>query len=292
MAQIEPDGPAKKMPPPREVRYVFGRLNLIAAYQDKKEFLFKGLRTDNVIQARGFGWGFAESGELHSEQGLFLTGLLVKYRPEATDEVFDPKTHVLGDKQVENKVIAKARFFLHVKSGLIAYRVIGAVINDQSFRGHFKKLFEEAHENLLVDVEIQSIDERSQIFEAIRRLDSISRVVVVLHPSNPNNAELWRSTDDRLKKLEAGSYREQIDAKRGGPGLKIEGDKEVKGKITMAADGYGKADVTGQVAGKAKTVSTQRKPVSAAAPSDDEAPDRILKGLGPSMKEIFGRFEK
>jgi hypothetical protein len=285
--------PQAPPPPPRQVPYVFGRLNLIATYSNKRDFLLKGLRTGRVINVRDFGWGFAEIAELKDPQhGEFLTGLLVKYRPETKEEVFDPKTHKLGDEEIDNKVIAKARFFLHVESGLIAYRLIGAVISAEVFRARFKKIFEEAHENLLLDVEIQSIDERSQIFEAIRRFRTIERVVVALHPSNPSNSALWRATDEKLKKMEAGSYREQFDAKKGGTGLKIEGQEDLTGKITMAADGYGKAAVTGQVDGQRKTVSTQRQAVSALAPDDDEPTGTILKGLGPSMKEIFGRFKK
>lgn len=288
----EPEAPAQAVPA-RQVLYVFGRLNLIATYDSKSDFLLKGLRTGRVINVRDFGWGFAEISELKDPQhGKFLTGLLVKYRPETKEEVFDPKTHKLGDAEIDNKVIAKARFFLHAESGLIAYRLLGAVISAETFRARFKKLFEEAHENLLIDVEIQSIDERSQIFEAIKKFRSIDRVVVALHPSNPSNSELWRKTDERLKKLEAGSYREQIDANKGGTGLKIEGDQDLRGKITMAADGYGKADVTGQIDGQRKTVSTQRQAVSAMAPDDDEPADRILKGLGPTLNEIFGRFKK
>ena len=38
--------------------YYFGRLNFIAAYQNKKEFLFKGLSTEEPLKIYDFNWGF------------------------------------------------------------------------------------------------------------------------------------------------------------------------------------------------------------------------------------------
>jgi hypothetical protein len=91
--------------PLRQVRYVFGRLNVIATYDNKHDFLLKGLHTGKVINVRDFGWGLAEISQLKDAQyGSFLTGLLVKYRPETKEEVFDPKTHKLGDEEIDNKV--------------------------------------------------------------------------------------------------------------------------------------------------------------------------------------------
>jgi hypothetical protein len=39
----------------RDARYAFGRLNMIAEYDDKRVFLRKGLESGDVVTSREFG---------------------------------------------------------------------------------------------------------------------------------------------------------------------------------------------------------------------------------------------
>jgi hypothetical protein len=274
----------------RPIRYYFGRLNLIANYTDKRDFLLIGLRTSKYVEHRGYKWGFFEASELQSEFGLFLHGYFVKYRPETDEEVAVPETHKLSDEAIANRVIAKSRFFLHVESGLIAYHPVGNQIENQTFCDRFVQLFQEAFDNLFVNAEIQVIEEQFKIFDAIKKFKSISKVFVYLHPSNPSNSDRWERIDKRLKKLGASSFHEQYDGKPDGKGLDIVEDEELTSKIFMADDGYGKADVTGEMNGEVRIVSTKDNPITALAPNDEEPPENVITKLSTAIRKIFSRF--
>lgn len=276
--------------PNRSIRYYFGRLNLVATYPDKREFLLKGLRTSKFVEHRGYKWGFFEASELQTEFGAFLHGYLVKYRSETDEEVAVPETHKLSDEAIANRVVAKSRFFLHIESGLIAYHPVGNQIENRAFCERFVQIFHDALDNLFVNAEIQSIEEQFKIFEAIRRFKSISRVFVYLHPSNPSNTERWEKIDKRLKKLGASSFHEQYEGKPDGDGLDIIEDEELTSKISMADDGYGKADVTGDMDGEIRTVSTKDNPITALAPNDEEPPENVMQKLTSPIRNIFNRF--
>lgn len=276
--------------PNKPIRYYFGRLNLIANYSDKREFLLRGLRTSKFVVHKKHNWGFFEASEIQTEFGPFLHGFLVKYKPETDEEVAIPETHKLTDEAIANRVVAKSRFFLHIESGLIAYHPVGNQIKNRTFCDRFVQLFQDALDNFFVNAEIQAIEEQFKIFDAIRKFKSISKVFVYLHPSNPSNSDRWARVDQRLKQIGAASFHEQYEAKQNGDGLNIIEDEELTSKISMADDGYGKADVTGEMDGETKTISTKDNPITALAPNDEEPPDNVIARLSSSIRNIFNRF--
>jgi len=101
---------------PKQVRYYFGRLNLIVAGREKIQVLKTALASNVALRVRGQSWGFYEFRELIERTELFQTGFLVKYKPEAEEEIAVPERRALEDKSIENKVTAKSRFFLHANS--------------------------------------------------------------------------------------------------------------------------------------------------------------------------------
>jgi hypothetical protein len=276
----------------RSVRYYFGRFNLIANFEDKRDFILKGLQVHKFIEFRGYNWGFFEIIELNSEFGPFIHGFLVKYRPSTEEEVAVPQSHRLTLAAIANRVIAKARFFLNIESGLIAYHPVGNQIPNSTFCERFVRIFEEAHRKFFINAEIQAIEEQYRIFEAIKKFSSIARVFVALHPSNPSNIDRWKRIDERLKKIGASNYNEQYEANIEIKSLTIEGDEELTNKIYMAEDGYGRADITGNIEGEYKTISTKDNPITSQAPGDDEPPENVLVKLNSTIKNILKRFKK
>lgn len=278
----------------KPVRYYFGRLNLIATFKDKKKFLLTGLTKSLILEKRkGSNWGFFDVSELQSERGSFLHGFLVKYKSAKEEEVADPATHRLGDEQAKNRVIAKARFFLHVETGIIAYHPVGYEISTKIFCERFPEILVEAHDRFFVSAEIQAIEERFKIFEVLKKFKRISKLSIYLHPSNPSNSDRWEKIDKRLKKLEVASYKEEWEEKPQSDGLKnVVDDEDLTAKIAMADDGYGKADISGEIDGQKKTISTSDNPITTQAPSDDQPADTILTHLGKTIGEIFERFTK
>jgi len=133
----------------RRVRYYFGRFNLMAQYERKEIFVAEGLRTPTVVRKRGQNWQFLKVESAVSELGELLTGYLAKYRPVTEEEVAVPAAQDLGDQVIENLVIAKARFFLHLESGLIAYHPVGSHITRDQFRRNFAEIFEASKADFL-----------------------------------------------------------------------------------------------------------------------------------------------
>lgn len=276
--------------PQRTHAYLFGRLNLIANYTDKQQYLLEGLATKQPLASHGFEWGFFEVQELESALGPVIYGYLVKYRLQSEEEVALPAEQRLTDEEALNRVRAKAPFFLHSKSGVIAYRPVGAQIHAETFRSRFCRLFEKGHEDLLVSAEIQSIQERLRLLQALRSFSSISRISISLHPSNPSNSRRWKRIDERIKDMNAASYREQFDAKPGGPGLKVDETSETVDKIVMADDGYGKASATGVIGSKVRTISTAASPLVARVLIEED-PSRVFDLLQPTLQEILQRTQ-
>jgi hypothetical protein len=94
-----------------------------------------------------------------------------------------------------------------------------------------------------------------------------------------------------MLKLGAQSYSEKLDAGRNSS-LNIEGDRDIRAKIAMANDGYGRAVVTGTIDDSKKTVRTDRNPTSELAPDDSQPPARIIQALRAGFARIFDRFTK
>jgi hypothetical protein len=279
---------------PKGLRYLFGRLNIIPIQElnEKRNLLYEGLRHDTLLEKRGTVWGFYEVREISSEYGDFVHGYLVKYRPHTIEEVVIPETRQLDEQAIRNLVKAKARFFLHISSGLIAYHPVGREIRRDTFADRFVQLFQQALGNFFVDAEIQTIQEPYRIFEAMKKFQRISAVSIYLHPSNPSLRDVWKRTDNRLKQVGAANYSEKYESKPDGGGLSIVEDEDVNSKIAMAEDGYGHAEITGTMEDHPMTVSTRDSPISSYSGADEDAPELVLERLSSTIRRVFSRFEK
>lgn len=272
---------------PQLARYYFGRLNLIIAGRDKRRTIRDALSSHAVVGLRAQRWGFYEFAEIES----YFTGFLVKYRPTAEEEVANPDRGVLEDLAIQNRVTAKSRFFLHVHSGLLAYHPVAYEIPRDTFANRFVEVFEHALQNFFVNAEIQSIEEERKLLDELNEFKSIRKVSIYLHPSNPSSRKVWRSTDERLRNLNATSYRENYETKPQKGSLKIANDRDLRKKIAMAEDGYGKVAVTGERKGKIETVSTSDNPLSILAPSNDEDPRIPFPVLRDAIDGFLARFK-
>lgn len=276
----------------RNVRYFFGRFNLAATYDNKRDYVLQGLRGGTIIQGRGSGWGFFEIEETLVENEQWVYGYLVKYKPEGEEEIVVRETQQIEDEAVINRVMDKSRFFMHLSSGIIAYRPISNQISRQQFTERFVEIFRENHDNFFLNVDIQSITEDLSLLELLRKFSRIQEVLISLHPSNPSNRDVWQRTDERIKALNAATYQEKIEADPKSSGLNVVNDDETTGKITMAVDGYGKAEVRGTLDGETKVVSSDDNPISIQAPNDEALVEDILKTVLLTFRIIKGRFDK
>ncbi|HTG34135.1 MAG TPA: hypothetical protein VLB76_14500 [Thermoanaerobaculia bacterium] len=177
---------------------------------------------------------------------------------------------------------------------VIAFHSVPPQISRVLFLERFASIFKAAHGDFFVDLQIQLIQEHQTVLNLLPKFDAISRVTVILHPSNPRNSERWRLVDNRIKELNATSYKEEYIAKvgEGRKGLQAAGDSEIEAKIMMAQDGYGEARVAGTIDGKKRVVTTKTQPVSTVAPSDEVAtPQEVVKAIDGPLKRILERFK-
>ena len=65
------------------------------------------------MSSRGLQWAFFKVDTLHSSLGDFLHGFLLKFKPLTEEEFAIPATREIYDQTIENRITAKARFFLH-----------------------------------------------------------------------------------------------------------------------------------------------------------------------------------
>jgi hypothetical protein len=272
-------------------RFLFARLNILAEYEDKRAFLLKGLTGHQTRKVRSHLWAFFEVEEM-TDFPEYLTGYLTKLKPLYAEEIGNLETHLLGTADVTNLAVAKSRFFLHVRTGIIAYHVISNHVTRPVFEEQFARLFEEGHQKFFVSAELQTIEARESFMKALAAMERIVFLKIELHPTNPSFDEIYRTIDERLKRLHAKSYREEIAAARDGPGLEVRDDDDVSRKVTMAEDGYGRAEAVGTRNGKRATVATSQNPVSTQADTRERTAGQILGGIVDDFAALFRRISE
>ncbi|MFA5403897.1 MAG: hypothetical protein WC358_03075 [Ignavibacteria bacterium] len=276
----------------RKCKYYFGRFNLMANYTDKFDYIYSSFKKGNVILKRNFLWGFFAIDIIKdAELGVIITGFLVKYYPEAEEEVVNTKDHQLSIESLKDKVQAKARFFMIVKSGLIAFHPVSVKIEIDAFRKNFCEVFIQANDGFFVNADIELVQERYKIFEEIHKFNFIERVLIELHPSNPSLSEDWKEVDKYIKDLNASTIKEQYYANQKEKGLKIIENNDIRAKITMADDGYGNAEINGIIDDNQVTIKTKDNPITESAPTDEIENNLILNYLKNKFLNIFSRFK-
>lgn len=277
----------------QQIRYFFGRVNIFPhkVFEEKRALLVEGLQAGVSLITHGIRWRIFNVQTIENDVGEFVHGYLGRYKDEGEVEVAIPERSLIDIQTVANLVSARAQFFIHVRSGLIAYHVVPKLIRPEIFRTRFTHLLIKGNGDFFIDADIESVEEPFRLTQEIQRFERIVEVRIKLHPSNPVNRELWKRQDERLKKLRVSKYREYYEAKEANaPGLQVSDDPEINSKIAMAEDGYGFAVVRGEIRGEKHQVSTSDNPVIATAPSDPDPPKYTLEVLKATFARILERF--
>jgi hypothetical protein len=277
----------------RQSTYVFGRLNLIAEYADyeaKYRILSSALRNNRSLPFHDSEWSFANVSDIDNDGSPVLHGFVVKSGSLRASQI-DKDSHTLHPIDIEDLAQATSRFFLDVKSGLIAFHPSSKIKVDV-FTSRFKSLV--AHNEFMVNAEISMIQERFEVLARMADFDVISRVSITLHPSNPKRDKIWHDLDKGIQDLNIATLRYIADGKADDGGLNkpaLLNDPDIKAKLTMAEDGYGKGKVDGKIAGKPASITTGRKPITAQAGEGDGQPKSIFELLRDAFKKLDGRTD-
>jgi hypothetical protein len=265
----------------RQTSFYFGRFNVLAVGEDKKEVLARGLQTEDFYESRNQRWGFFSVGRQESDLGDFLVGYLAKFKTVDEAEVAQLSTHSIEVESIENRIVAKSLFCLHMTTGLIAFHPVAGFISVSTFRDVFAKLFEKGLSNFFIDAEISMIDDRVEFFKVVKSFERILTIKIKLHPSNPHSGRMWKNVDELLKAREATTYTEEMRNDKPGGSLCIAEDEDINSKFMMAHDGYGAAAVTGSVANSTRTIRTNQNPITA-----------LVRGLRPDIDTVLEHLIK
>ena len=266
----------------------------IRSFQEKLALLQEWMTAGATISDHNIIWRIFEPKIVEHSLGTYIVGYLGRYKEQTAIEVASQKGAALDTLTIENLVSAKASFFLHVKSGVMAYHCVKKLIEPEIFRFRFTLLLLKGAGNFFVDIDLDVIEEQFKLREEVKRLQRVASVEIELFPSNPSNRLVWQKQDERLKSLRATKYREHYESKgdQFSAGLQIKEDADIDSKIVMAEDGYGKVTVVGERQGSRVTISTSDNPVNTEAPTIPDSPERILEFLAPTFQRIFDRFKE
>ena len=273
-----------------QATYYFGRLNLMASYDDRSPFLMQGLHAREPVEVRKIRWAFFDVGEISGNDGVFAYGFLAKYRATTDEEVAREDIGALADTPIANLVVAKSRFFIHLDTGIIAFHGVQGQIDVDLFCNRFKRVFEHAYGRFFVAADIEMIQEDYKLLEVLSQFSSITRLRLSLHPSHGEQREQWKDVDDELRRKGVDNYSETLEAGRQSLSLRVQMDKNLIAKIAMAQDGYGRAQVKGRLHGRIKAVSSSDNPVNSSVPNNDRTLEELLAGLSPTFFHLFTRF--
>lgn len=275
-------------------KYFLGRFNLNGnydGYDEKADFIESTLNANVFVEEKSYKYMFSEVERFSSENSVFFTAFLLKYRPREEHEVVNDSNGKTEKVQVPNEIIGRGRFILESKTGLLAYTVQGSRITRNSFVNRFTSLFEKAHNNFFVEARIDTIEDRGNFGERLATMLRIERIRVVLRPSNPNSDKLWKELDERLKNEQVGKYSEQYDAKKEGPSIKV--DKAIQERIAMSEDGYGITTASGKNQNNENVVyKTSDNPLNVQGPDHDMPVSVVMQLVYPAMKRIIDRIRR
>lgn len=271
--------------------YYFSRFHIEVEYKgDKINFLKQGLKTKPTVEKGNFKYKFFNVTDAIYKDHRTLVGSLVKYDGNAEDDVVDEEKEVIKKVPNANKIVASSRFIVDPENSLIIFNEVVGAISIAAFHDIFKKLFDANHEKDDT-MSITTIQEVYSFIEKVKELDVVTRVRIDLVPSNPHFGR-WKKIDEKIKAKNLTHLTEIQENKKKGETIII--DEETEDKFYMAEDGYGNGQVTGEVQGQKKQITTTEKgkQIKAAVPAIEMSDEELLNHLEAKKKEILARVKK
>lgn len=232
----------------------FNRIHLnLPDNKVKRPFIIDGIRSVAAAGYNDYSYKIIDIETLDS----YILGYLVKYDPYGRGEIMDEATGTAKPGGTINNIVAKSMFLINTDEMIIAYEEVQNLISKTMFVRMFNDLFKLNHEKDDYEFSISSIKEQYSFIEQVEKMQEIKKVSISLVPSNPNNADLWRDTDERLRKNNITKYKE-VQESNTNEGLVI--DKDTIAKMAMSEDGYGIAEAIGiDESGNPITITTRTR---------------------------------
>ncbi|MGX7687030.1 DUF4747 family protein [Flectobacillus roseus] len=275
-------------------KLLFARYTIVSAtaIQNKITFLIKGLENVQKITANNLIYRFTEVEPISIDETTFITGFLVKYKPEDEEEVYNELTDSIQKESVPNKIQGRARFLIHPSSSIIIFKETPGNFSSKLFIDKFCTLFERNHGGFLVEMYIETIKEQYSFLEKLNSFQRIEKIEMTLFPSNPNHGEMWKDVDIKLRNNNISKYKEIQENKKN---TSIIVDNETKSKILMAEDGYGATKASGiNEHGRPDKISTNRneKTISIPIVNQIDNAKEIITLVSNTLSEVISRTQQ
>jgi hypothetical protein len=262
----------------------FNRLHLNVTENERKDlFIIDGIRSEASAGFNDYSYKIVDVVTYEN----YIMGYLIKYDPYGRGEVLDETTGTVRRGGTINNIVGKSLFIINTTEMIIAFEEIKNVISKIMFERMFLNLFKTNHQGKTFEFFISTISEKYSFIEKVKKLHNINRVSIMLVPSNPNNADLWRDTDERMQENNITKYKE-IQESSNDEGIII--DDETIAKMAMSEDGYGVASAQGKDAdGNPMTITTTSKEQEIT----QVLPENIERGGLPGIINYLSRtFER
>lgn len=219
----------------------FNRLHLnINDNSPKSFFIIDGIKSVSSAPFNDYSYTFTD---IEVKDDVYIKGYLVKYDPYGRGEVLDQSTGTVKKGGTVNNIVAKSFFLINIPEMVIAFEEIKSIISKRMFARMFLEIFKLNRKGFIFELSISAISEKYSFIERVRSIEKINKISITLVPSNPSNADLWRDTDERIRRNNITRYKE-IQETVSDKGILI--DEETIAKMAMSEDGYGVANAVGK----------------------------------------------
>lgn len=296
---------------PQRATYYFGRVIKLGTVTQSS--LLAALREPPSVKVGDFVYTITNAlfaGAPETPTYIFAT--LTKYTPEGAIAVVEPSAHREAMADVKNLVVASSNFIYLPEYSGIAYQHIWNKLQREQFERAFSAIIEERHGRFFAQSFIEPISNLATFVSRISTLSSISKIEATVHPPNPLFGRSWaglraymkarRTAEVHVREVALPEQSLQTSVPQIAAALQGLADAEAPSTLAplgnyesmfadaavlMAADGYGKARIEGQRAGRRVVVRTL----------DSQVSEQIERDIEPAMlyeqvQPIFARISE
>lgn len=257
------------------------------------------------VESRRFAWtitspisGTTGDGSTAAE---YIGGFLAKYEPDAVVEVIDEETKTVLLNPEPNMQVASAQFVYIPSHAALAHRHIWNKITAQDFRKRFSSLISSKFRDFFVECELRPITDYRQFYIKLAEMDTVRELKAKVNPPNPLFGPLWRELSQHIRSRNAKSLSVE-ESSASADGLNSQLPEVVRqslaetpeqqqararetplpiedAAIVMAADGYGRGEVTGVKEGASVVIRTSDDAVLLRLPADVSIEDLANQAL-------------
>lgn len=279
------------------VRYYLGRVIKIGMLDQQR--LIDAIINPTTIERNKYRYTFTDIKIFRSNdhpEGIFAR--LSKYRPDGAVEVVRPEAHQVRSENVENLIEAASPFVYIPEFSGLAYQHVWNRLQREQFPRLFAELIIAKHSGFFISCSLEPITDMRTFVMRLSKLDTINSIRASIKPPNPLFSPCWKSLNEYMKKRQldeinvreesqAGINSHVIDIAATMLNTEASADSILKlmeplmggvgdAAVLMAADGYGRAKVTGLEGKKIVIIRTSENQKSFLFSRDPEPEELLL----------------